>query len=518
MCVILTGAAALLLASANPGIGDRAAQIRRVLSLPEAAMNRKMSLTMGLEFSRTFGYLISRERPDLSAAVRSLKRSLRREPRSAADYDRLGALYDGEGRHEAALNAYRQSAALYRLRLTRRPNDTGEIAAYSLVLLRLGLVHQAETALCRADPGSAAVQAAQAQTLENQASAWLRQLKQSDRAARAQAALDAAAASYDRAVRLTPDDPAIWALRAGFRTFSKPQMQARIDALQPNPTPTPPVFMSQAGMTDYERAAQLSPRDPYAAAMPSWIDVGYFAFTHHTDMADRKNVPLMSPQARQRAHAAVLRLKTLAQASDRRLSAKAWTALAWVQFEFYGDAGGATRSLLHALAQDPSRRDAADYLLHVPGIVGDYPLMVAACRREMKRDDTPRLHIILAYAEAKQSHFTEARRQMEIARQREPHDGAIALALAAVRMKSDGPVALTDAAHLLDKATPAFPPAAAADSRADYIALRGVYAALMDHFDQAQRLLRAALRADPANRQAKAALALMPGPAMKRTR
>lgn len=517
MCLIWTGAAALLLAAANVGTQDRAAQLRRVLSLPEATMSEKMSLTMGLKYSRTFGYFISRERPDLSAAVGPLRRSLQHKP-EAAGYDRLGALYDEEGRHAAAQNAYRRSAVWHRLRLARRPNDVGEIAAYSLVLLRLGLVQQAAAVLRGADAGSAAVQAAQAQILEKQADAWLGQSKRSDRAARAQTALDAAAASYDRAVRLAPRTPATWALRAGFRTFSKPQTQGRIDALRPAPPSQPAVFVSAEGITDYERAAQLDPRDPYAIAMPSWIDVGYFAFTNHTDMADRKNVPLMSAQARQRAREAVRCLKRLTKVGDRRLSARAWTALAWVQFEFYGDAGGATRSLLQALSQDPSRQDAADYLLHVPGIVGDYPLMAAACRREMKQNDTPRLHIILAYAEAKQSHFAEARRQLEVVRRWQPQDRATALALAALRMKQGGPGALTDAGRLLGEATPAFSPTAAPERRADYQALRGVYAALTDHPDQARDFLRAALKVDPANRQAKDALALMPGPATEVTR
>ncbi len=496
-------------AAADVGADGNSVRLRSIISLPAASLSETMSLTMGLDYSPALGYVISRERPDLSVSIQSLQSALADRAADAPGYYRLGALYDAEADHHAAAGAYRKSAACYRRLLARAPGDGRLAAGYSLALLRLGRASDAEAALHRAAPGGAAVEAARAQVEEERADQRLKQGPEAGRAEAAQEALDDAGEAYDRAVVLAPREPTFQALRAGFLAYTRPQMQGRINALRPGRPGLPASFISEAGLADYQRAAELSPKNPYAVAMPVWLDVVCFAVKHHTDMADRANVPRMSAGSRSHARAAILRLKALTQTEDRHRAARAWTALAWVQFEFYGDAGGAVRSLVRALEEDPSRQDAADYLLHVPAVTNNWPLLAAVCRREIRGRDTTRLRVILAYADCKLSRDDEAQRQLEAAHVREPHNGGIALALAALLMKTGSPNDLVRARVPIAQAAPLSSQTLSPERRAEYDALRGIGEALAGQPVQAGDLLRRALEADPANTEAKRALALL---------
>ena len=509
--VLIFVAALVANTAALAGVQEDAqsAKVRRSISPPMAPLIGKMSLTMGLSYSPDLGYVILRERPDLSAVIAQTTKMLGKGPEDAPIYTRLGALYRAEGDFASAQSAYRRSHDFYRVLLARHPSDGSLIAAYSLTLLRLGQSGQAEATLRYAGKNNAEVQTALGRVLEEQAAAWLEGATTPPHADNAQTALDEAATCFDRATCLTPNSPSVWAIRGGFRTFIRAQMQAHIDTLRSKHSTTSGMMVSPEGLTDYERAARLSPQDPYAVAMPVWLDIAYFAVTHHAAMVDRKNIPLMSPQTRQRARDTISRLKVLTQAKDKRLAAQAWTALAWVQFEFYDDGPGAIRSLLQALKDDRSRQDAADYLLHVAAVVHNYPLLAALCRHESSRDHSTRLHLILAYADVKISEYEEAKRQLEAAHQQDREDFDIRLALTALLMKTGRPADLARAGELTEQSADALPPTATPGQVAEYEALRGVFCALREQPEQARNLLRLALKTDPANPQAKDALAAL---------
>ena len=504
LAVLMTNMAAPAGAQEN----SKAAKLRQSIRPPFASLIEKMSLTMGLSYSPDLGYVILRERPDLSATIAETTKTLGRGPEDAPRYARLGALYRAEGNLASAQDAYRRSRDLYRVLLARDPGNGRLIAACSLTLLRLGGSEEAASKLRHADKKDAEIQTALGQVLEEQAAAWLRRLPTHPNLA--QASLDEAAVCFDKATRLAPNCPSVWAIRGLFRAFSRPQMQAHIDTLRLKLSTTPGMTVSPEGLADYEQAARLSPQDPYAAAMPVWLDIAYFAETHDTDMANAENVPKVTVRARQRARDVVLRLKALTQAKDSRLAAQAWTALAWVQFEFYGDAPGAIHSLIRALRDDPSRQDAADYLLHVAAVIHNYPLLAALCRRESSHDHSTRLHLILAYADTKIAQYEEAKGQLEVAHQQEPQDLDIRIALTAFLMKRGDPTDLARVGKLIDQTASALLGTASPSQVSEYEALKGIFCALRDEPEQARNFLQIALKTDPANPQAKEALAALP--------
>jgi hypothetical protein len=216
------------------------------------------------------------------------------------------------------------------------------------------------------------------------------------------------------------------------------------------------------------------------------------------------------PEARRRAEGTLRRLTALARAADPARSAAAHTARAWVQFEFFHDSAGASRSLGLALRRSPREQDAEDYLIHVAAVVGAYPRVAAACRRQMRRRPEVRLRVILADAACHLARWGEARTQMEAAHAAQPRDWAVSLGLAALLLKSGQAPDASRAGLLLDKIAPLLanrPP----DQRAEYDATRGIGSALAGQTDDARRFLRLALKNDANNKAAKAALALLPG-------
>ena len=183
-----------------------------------------------------------------------------------------------------------------------------------------------------------------------------------------------------------------------------------------------------------------------------------------------------------------------------------------MQFEFFYDFQWAQKSLRLALKQNPQDQGARGYQIHVAAVTGDYPLMAAFCRRELRRRPQVYLHVLLADADSylaqqKPRYWQEAREQMELAHAAAPHDDALRLGLAVLLLKSGQAMDQSRADVLLREIVLSSPRHKV--QPAEYDLTRGIGAALEGRTEEARRSFRDALQDDPHNQSAKSALALL---------
>ena len=474
--------------SAPPLTPTAQTKLRRLLPFPEAALGPKMEMTFGLGYSLDQGFHFFRQSSDYAAQIVAVRRQMTGGSADAARYRRLGGLYRQVGLPLKSKAAFRQSEALYNAVLQRRPDDGAALAGYGRTLDAAGQAAAAEAYLRKAAqtaPKSADIWIALGMVLEEEATP--------QREAKTYKNRDAGRA-YDEAVRLAPQNPAVWATRGEFRTWGLPQLQGKI--------------VSRAGLSDYGRAAALLPNNPDAQAQVPTIDCFTFELAHQmfTSPKAAKMEPTVSD------HQAAGYLRRITAIAHGTQKAEALTARAWVQFEFFYDPKGAQKSLRLALRQNPYQQDAIDYQMHVAAVTGDYVLLAAACRRELRRRPQIYLHVLLAdadYATALQKpvYWQEARTQMALAHAAEPHDDALRLGLAVLLLKSGQRADQSRAAVLLSEIAPS--PRRSKDQQADYDLTRGIGLALAGDQEEARTFLTRALQDDPHSQPANSALTLL---------
>jgi tetratricopeptide (TPR) repeat protein len=468
-----------------------AAKLRRLLPFPEATLDSKMEMTFGLGYSQDQGFHFFRQSSDYAGRIGAVQRQITGGIADAARYRQLGGLYRSADLPTKSKAAFQHSEALYAGVLAQRPDDSAALAGYGRALDASGQAAIAEAFLQKATqkaPNSADVWLALGLVLEDEA------VPKTEAKRHWSHAIEAA---YNQAIRLAPENPAGWAMRGMFRTWSQPQLQGRM--------------VSRGGLSDYAQAASLLPRDPDAQAQVPTIDGFTFELAHQ--MFTSPKAAKMEPvEADHRAEMCLRRITAIAQATHGAQAAEAYTARAWVQFEFFYDPKGAQKSLRLALQQNAHQQDAINYQMHVAAVTGNYVLLAAACRRELRRRPQVYLRVLLAdadYAIATQKpvYWEEARGQMEMAHAAAPHDDALRLGLAILLLKSGQAADLSRASALLREIKPS--PRWSQAQQADYDLTRGISAVLAGQDGDARRSLALTLKADPHNRPAKSALALL---------
>ena len=473
-----------------------AAKLRRLLPLPERTLSPKLEIsTYGIGHSLDQGFLLTRQMSDHSVEIAAIQRRMTGRAADAGLYRQLGGLYRRAGLPLKSKEAFQQSEILYKAVLAQRPNDGLALAGYGETMEASGQSSGAEAYLRKAAqtaPDSADVWMALGSVLSSQALPKTEPKTHLER--------DAGAA-YSRAVLLAPRNPAVWAERGDFRSWTLPRFQGK--------------FFSRDGLSDYERAADLSPHDPYAQAMVPTIDYIYVE-SHYNLYTSPEATAKETPAAVRLAKTALRRLTHLAQSTTGAPSASAYAARAWVQFQFCYDPKGAQKSERLALQQNPNQQDAIDYQMHVAAVTGDHVLLAAACRRELRRRPAVYLRVLLAYADyylaqQKPEYWREGLAQLELAHAAQPNDYACALGLAVFLLKS-GQTARADL--LLTKIAPQGQKRPK-EQQAEYDVTRGIGGALMGRQEEARRFLGMALKNDPQkndpqNKAAQSALALLP--------
>ena len=469
------------------------AKLRRLLPFPDATLSPAIEANaMGLDYDLDQGFFIFCNRMDPSGQIVSIQRQMTGGAEDAARYRALGRLYRRAGLASKSQAAFQQSETLYQAVLTRQANDGAALAGYGRTLQSARQLPAAEAYLRKAVlivPKSADVWLALGFVLDDEASPQTE--------AKTHWGRDAGRA-YDMAVALAPNNPAAWVMRGEYRTWDLPQLYGKM--------------FSRDALGDYERAAFLLPHDPDAQAMIAWTDCETFGMSHHM-FTGAKASKMEPPASDRRAKAILQRINAIAQSTRGAQSASAYTAQAWVQFEFFWDHKAALKSLALALRQNSRQQDAIDYQMHVAAVTGDDVLLAAACRRELHRRPQVYLRVLLAdadfnIAQQKPVYWNEARTQMEMAHAAAPHDDALRLGVAVLLLKSGQAADLSRAGVLLGEIAPSAPGRSKAQ-QADFDLTRGIAAALAGRQEEARTLLGSALQDDPHNRPAKAVLALL---------
>ena len=487
------------------------ARLRQALPFPEASLSRKMALSLGVGYSpaRGFYLLTGAEAVEAPTRAEALRRTLRGTPQDAPRYELL-ARYERYLGHEAhATRAFTQAASLYlRLAHERSPQSRAltedDLAGRSRALAEIGQSRQAEAELREAlshCPRSWRLWDALGQTQLEQAETAASHARHGDNAAIAQALhLDKQAqVCFNRAVKVGPRQGLAYAARGEFLGFGHPSLLDQVKRLRGLTAPPFETSVPSAALADFRQAARLMPNDPYAVAYPVWLEVselGFFGL--HLPFPSQAAWRAMPARTRRAAREALQRLMQLSLSRDGRLARRADVALGFLLYETQRSVGPSEAALRLGLS-GPDHQGAAEMLMQVMSLEGQNQALSSFCQAEAHKQDRPRLHVIAAWAEVQQTHWPQARSQMDRALAMEPGDTVDLLTLAVIRLTAGGGAAgLAEVGALLGRAEQGLRSAPPSDPRREeYRVTHGFYLALSGEMNAAEEELRAVISEDP---------------------
>ena len=486
------------------------ARLRQALPLPEASLDRKMALSLGISFSPVRGFYMSLGAEAVEARPRAevLRRILRRVPRDAGGYEILGGYEAYLGDKAQAQRDYVEAAALYRQQMVTHgaPREEKEVSLVGLSrsLNRAGRTLEAETLIRRglkAHLRSWRLWDALGQVQMEQAQAGVSGSDPQTAAGQALRHDRDACASFDRAVTLAPKQGMAYAARAEFRGFDHPDLLNAIRRQHGEKLPPFNASVLPSALADFQHAARLLPDDPYAIAYPVWLDVsaeGFFLL--HLPFPSQAAWNAMPTSTRRAARDAIQRLTRLARGHGR-LALRADIALGFLLYETQREVAPAEADLRRGLA-GPDHQEAAEMLMHIMSLENQDRKLAAFCQAESLRRETPRLHLIAAWAEKQQAHWSQAQTQAARALILEPCDPTDLLTLAAITLKADtGQSGLAKASTLLMWVQQGLQDASQLDTtsveREEYRVIHAYSLALSGDIGVAEQEMRTVLTDDP---------------------
>ncbi len=494
------------------------ARLRQALPLPTHSLFRRMSNSIGVDFSpaRGFHMALGAEMAEARPRAALLRRSLTGQARDASSYALLGRYDDFLGEAAQKKQDDKEAAALYARQATSRSLPRAEreqaLVAESRVLGEAGRGPDAKRKLSQAlrmRPQAWRLWAALGEAQEEDAQAKAAGTTRPGAAAQALRLDQEAQTDYDRAVNLAPKQGMAYALRGDF---DGDHQFLRDELRHPGQTP---LFgaVAPAVLADFQQAARLLPQ-PYAIAYPVWTELsteGFFKL--HLPFPSLAAWHTMPAGVRSDTLDAIQRLTRLSQGTGP-VARQADVALGFLLFESQRKTAPAEAVLRQGLSGQ-EQEAAAEMLMHILSM-GQYQALAAFCLNQARRRNTPRLHLIAAWAETKQSHWAQAKVQVEKAQVLEPGDATDLLLLAALSLKEEGAPSLVEGKLLLERAGEGLthapqlnlPP----DEREEYLLIHAYFLALSGDSGAAERELRSVLAVDPQNVGAANGLAILAGP------
>ena len=495
------------------------ARLRQALPLPLTSLFRRMGDSIGVDFTPTRGFhmALGAETAELRPRAALLRRSLKGQARDASGYELLGRYDDFLGEAAQKKQDYGEAATLYARQATsgNLPHAEREqsLAALSRVLGEAGRGPEAERELCQAlekRPQAWRLWAALGEVQEDEAQARAAETTRAGAAAQALRLDQEAQANFDRAVKLAPKQGMAYALRGDF---DGDHQFLRDELRHPGQTP---LFgdVAPSVLADFKQAARLLPQ-PYAIAYPVWNELsteGFFRL--HLPFPSLAAWHAMPAGVRSDTLNAIQRLTRLSQGTGP-VARQADVALGFLLFESQHKAAPA-EAVLRQGRSGLEQEAAAEMLIHIMGIERQDQALAAFCLNQATERNTPRLHLVAAWAEIDQGHWPQAKVQVEEAQALEPGDATDLLLLAALTLKEEGEVSLIVGKLLLGRADeslkhapkPDLPP----DEREEYPLIHAYFLALSGDSGAAERELRSVLAVDPQNAGAANGLAILAGP------
>ena len=500
--------AAPTIISPSPSLSAR---LRQALPFPQASLSRKMALSLGVGYSpaRGFYLLTGAEAAEAPLRAEALRRTLPVTPQDAPRYELLARYERYLGHEVLATRAFTQAAALYLRQAHERPLQSralteNALAGRSRALAEIGRSRQAEAELrqtLRHRPRAWRLWDALGQTQAHQAEAVASHAGHGDHAAINQALqLDGEARTdFDRAVEVAARQGLAYAARGEFLGFGHPNLLDEVKRLRGGAAPPFETSVPSAALADFRQAARLLPNDPYAVAYPVWQEVSELGFFRlHLPFPSQAAWRAMPASTRRSAREALQRLMQLSLSRDGRLARRADVALGFLLYETQRAVGPSEAALRLGLS-GPDHQGAAEMLMHIMSLEGQNQALASFCEAEAYRRNTPRLHVIAAWAEAQQTRWPQAHSQMERALAMEPGDPTDLQTMAVIKRKSGGGSAgLAGAGALLGRAEQGLRSAPPSDPRREeYRVTHAYYLALRGDANTAEEELRAVISEDP---------------------
>ena len=502
------------------------AHLRHTLPLPKASLSRKMALSLGVIYSPTRGFylLAGAEVADAPLQAKALRRSLQGIPQDASRYELLARYERYMGQQAQATQAFTQAATLYQRQARQRSAYSPVLADNALAGRSRALTESGQARKAAAELRQTLIHRPQAwrlwdalgQALSEQAETMASQARHGNRTAITQALrLDEEARScFNRAVNVGPRQGLAYAARGEFLGFDQPNLIDDVRRLRGANVPPFETRIPSSALADFRQAARLLPNDPYAVAYPVWQEVSELGFFQlHLPFPSQAAWQAMRASTRRAVRAALLRLRRLSQGQDEQLARRADVALGFLLYETQRSVVPAERTLRQGLP-GPDHQEAAEMLMRIMGLEDQVQALALFCQAEARKRNTPRLHLIAAWAEVQQARWPQARAQVERALTLEPGDPVDLIMLAVITLKAGvGAAGVQEAGVLLGKAEEGVahtqPPNLIAVEREEYHVTHAFYLALSGHLDAAKAELQAVLDQNPQNEVAAKGLAVL---------
>lgn len=528
-------AALLLLALVSCGGSARALdrdKLRQAVPLPQ----------MNMSFGFSFGN--GPDAPPDDAAARAQIATLEAAPASAEGLLRLGRLYSQVKDYDRAKATYARAVPLWREALAARPDDVALWVQLGAALRGAAQADEAEAILRRsaqiapqnvsAWTGLGDVLLAQVNlilipsqvefhtnlgatpTFEGLSAAQLDARPTPDAIARAQALLDEAGASYERAVQAAPRDPAAIAARMKFRSAGA-LLRGLLQGLRANETATlkealsksasntMAVILSPENVADLQTSARLRPDDISAQGAAAFATVAAFLTRNERGFPLKGGLESLPAPVAAPVREVMERLESLAQGGGKN-EATALEALGIMRFVL-GDPL-AIDTLRRAVALDPTLGQGWEILAGMLVSDNRFYELATLIQSRLQRQDTARNHLLLAKVYDKMNRPQDVETQVRAALEREPDDLTANLARIALLLRAgDTAQAEEPLARTAKRLAPAAKPSR--QQTLDYGLLRGIFLALSDESAAARQQLQTVLTSDPKNQAAQKALAAL---------
>jgi tetratricopeptide (TPR) repeat protein len=515
---VVAAAGIVLLSAPALAQGPDPARLREAVHLPS------VTLMAGIGFNTVDGLVLPGDTQETAAEIAVLEKALTHDASDAARHLRLAELYGKANDKKRADAAGERAVRLYRQQVRARPDDGRPLTGLGLACHQVGKKDEAEAALRRAVRlfGDWSCQVALGRFLIAQAldtavgrfgdrTQWVQILltrKPSPEAlAQADRQFAEALACYTRAVELAPREPEVWVRRAVARLVFG---LFRAVALAPEGKAANAMasLFNEEGLADLQELARLRPDDPKAVGLAALFEILAFV-THNTDKINPDNaiLPALPEKTRESVRAKIRRLERLEQGQDARTAAGAAEILGVVCWVALRDPAGTEAHLRRAVALNPDRDPAWDFLAGWLGTAGRHQECLQVCLQRLKHHDSAYGRFLAAKVCEDLGQLDRAEEHVRLGLKQEPEDVRCAVALAALLLKRDDARALEQAGRQLDRVAKLLQTSTVQDSRNDYLITRALYAALTGDAPRARELLRGVLRADKNNEQAQKALA-----------
>ena len=488
------------------------------------------------------GFVLPNDKKNPAEEIARLKKELRGTPDDAQAQYRLFELYRQNQDLARATNHLTRAVECYRRLADAQSENAVVLARFGMALHQVGREDEAEAVLRRSvKAGPSDWHAASALTRWLVARAWavlarektpplryaavadmvlaaaMKKTLEPGQLERAERYLNEALACANRAIKLAPQEPDLYADRALVQCYSA--MARAVGAIlrggQAEPLEFYRAMFTTNAVADLDRVATLSPQNPSALACVTLFQILGAATTGREGMdrlARGQIWSLLNEYQQQSLRRSFTALENLGQSGNAAIAAPALEYLGGFQWMAMRDRTGAAKNLRRAVALDPAREAAWDFLMTSLLDENRAEEALAVAEERLKTRDTPRNRLAAAKACERLGRLDKAQTHLDAALASAPSDylANLSAAIPALKRGRDD-VTLQHAGMLLGRARRVDGQPSSKAAWIEWTITTGLFHGMTGDLETARAQFKRALEADPDNQRAKDALACLSG-------